>query len=216
MEEQELKDLWRSYDKKLDTLLEVNFRQLKELQTQKAKTKINSFVINQVVGIILGVIWIGFLFMLVYYSLGKNIYFTVSVALIGVFNVIAVAAYIRHVIMIKQININDNITEAQKKLAKVQSSFNNVGRFLILQTPFYCTFYLSNEMILNGDATFWIIQIPVTLFFTFISIWLYKNLTYENIHKKWVRIMMDSFGGKTMRKAMEFLKEIEDFKKVNG
>jgi len=42
--------------------------------------------------------------------------------------------------------------------------------------------------------------------------YLYNKLTSENIRIKWVRAFTEGFGGKKLRKAMEFMNEIEDYK----
>ena len=42
---------------------------------------------------------------------------------------------------------------------------------------------------------------------------LFKTLTHKNIHRKWVRNFMESFGGKKLSAAMEFLNDIEEYQK---
>lgn len=211
MEELEIKQLWQQYDKRLEESLRINKQIIREMQTQKAESKINSFQIRQVVGLILGIFWVIFLGFLVVNTL-NNLYFAISVGLIMLFNIFAIAVYIRNLELLSQINITDNITDSQQKLATIQSSLINVGRILILQTPFYCTFYYSNELVAHAGTLFWLIQLVALSFFTGLSIYLYRTLTYKNIHRKWVRNIIGSFGGKTLTKAMEFLNEIEDYR----
>ena len=182
------------------------------MQTMKAERKLHSFVRNQYTGIILGISWIAILTFLVYHG-RNNIFFFISIGTIALLNCYAVIAYIWHVIMIKQINIAGSITETQRQLAKVQSSFNLVGRILILQSPLYCTFWYTEALVQNGGALFWIIQLIIVSAFTVVSVYLFRTLTGKNIHKKWVKAIMESFGGKTLTKAMEFLNEIEAFEK---
>ncbi|WP_316791503.1 hypothetical protein [Pedobacter frigoris] len=211
MEELDIKQLWSSYDAKLERSLALNLRVMKELQTQKAEHKLRAFRKNQVIGVILGVVWIAFLVFLVVNTL-DNIYFVISVGFIILFNVFATFAYIRHIVMLAEVNIEDSITESQRKITEIQSSFTNVGRILVLQTPFYCTFWYNQELVANAGIGFWLIQLVIVSFFTFGSIFLFKKLTYKNIHVKWVKAALESFGGKTLTKAMEFLNEIEEYK----
>ena len=128
------------------------------------------------------------------------------------FNIFAVAAYIRHLALLDQINIADSITQTQQKLSRIQASLNNVGRILILQAPLYCTFYYSDEMVAHAGTLFWLIQFVVVTFFVVVSVYLYRTLTMKNMHRKWVRRIMESFGGKTLMRAMEFVNEIEEYK----
>ena len=146
MNEQELKSIWQSYDKKIDKILEINKQQLQAIQTQKAETNIQSFKRNHTIVMVLGSVWVLFLGFLLY-NIRHNIYFTISVGLIMLFNVFAVALYLRHIIILGQINIAESITETQRKLALVHTSYSQVGRVLLLQTPLYCTFYYSDALI---------------------------------------------------------------------
>nr|WP_294874671.1 hypothetical protein [uncultured Pedobacter sp.] len=211
MEELDIKQLWSSYDAKLERSLALNLKVIKELQTQKAEHKLRSFRRNQVTGVVLGVIWIAFLVFLLVNTL-HNIYFVISVGFIILFNVFATAAYIRHLVMLAEVNIDDSVTDSQRKITEIQSSFTNVGRILVLQAPFYCTFWYNNDLVANAGIGFWLIQVVIVSFFTFISIFLFKKLTYKNRHIKWVKAALESFGGKTLTKAMEFLNEIEEYK----
>jgi len=211
MEERDIKQLWNSFDVQLERSLALNLRMLTELQTQKAENKLRSFRRNQITGVVLGVIWIAFLVFLVVNTL-HNIYFVISVGFIILFNVFATAAYIRHLVLLSEVDIEDSVTESQRKITKIQSSFNNIGRILVLQAPFYCTFWYNNDLVANAGMGFWLIQLVIVSFFTFISIFLFRKLTYKNVHIKWVKAALESFGGKTLTKAMEFLDEIEQYK----
>jgi len=55
------------------------------------------------------------------------------------------------------------------------------------------------------------IQVLVTGLFTYLAYWLYKNLTVQNAHKKWVRMLINGSGEKRVMKVMEFYNEIEEF-----
>ena len=212
MEESDIKQLWHAYETKLEKSLQLNYKIIREVQGQKADDKIRSFKKNQVFGVIGGILWILLLVYLVFHAL-NNIYFVVSVGLIAVFNIFAVGTYIRHLAILDQLNITDSITAAQQKLAVIQASLNNVSRLMILQAPLYCTFWYNQDLVENGGLTFWLINLAVVGFFVAASIYLFKTLTYKNIHRKWVKGFIESFGGKQLSKAMEFLNEIDEYKK---
>ena len=211
MEELEIKQLWQAYDLKLEKSLQLNQKIIREIQTQKADNNINSFRRNQVFGVVAGILWIALLVFLILHAL-NNIYFVISVGLIALFNIFAVTAYIRHLALLSQVNIQDSVTGAQQKLSAIQSSLNNVGRILILQAPLYCTFWYNNELVKHGGATFWVINLVIVSGFVVLSVYLFRKLTYKNVHIKWVKAFIESFGGKQLTNAMEFLKEIEEYK----
>jgi hypothetical protein len=212
MEESMIRQLWHEYDLKLEKNLQLNYKIIREIQTQKAENNISSFKRNQVAGVVVGILWI---LLLVFLTIAgrKNIYFAGSMGLIALFNIFAVATYIRHLALLSQVNISDNITGAQQKLATIQSSLNNEGRILILQAPLWCTFWYSQQLVDHGGTIFWLINLTVVCLFIILSVYLYKKLTYRNIHIKWVKAFIEGFGGKKLTKAMEFLNEIKEYQK---
>jgi hypothetical protein len=213
MEDVTLKALWKAQDEKLDKAMQLNMYLLESIQKQKAESKLNSLAKFKLWAVILGVVWILFLGMLIYGNQLQNIYFTVSASMILIFTLLAVIVYIKHIGLIRAMDYSQSITDTQKKLSKLQASTFN-ARFLLLQTPFYTTWFWSNEMIESSGIKFWLISVPVALIFTLLAIWLYRNLTPENMHKKWVNVLINSTPEHTsVIKAMDFLAEIEEFKK---
>jgi len=212
MEELDLKNAWQSYDKKLDQLLEVNFQQLKELKTLKAKSKISSFKRDHIFVMLAGVAWVCFLGFFLYFIRG-NTYFSISVGLIFLFNVFAVALYLRHIIILSQINFTDSITETQRKLVQVYTSYVQVGRVLLLQTPFYCTWWYTEELVQNGGLAFWTIQFVIVALLTGVSVYMFRKLSLKNKSGNWVKRTDKFFGSEKLQNAIAFLEEIKEFKK---
>ena len=67
-------------------------------------------------------------------------------------------------------------------------------------------------MIQDSVVKFCFIAVPITLLFTVLTIWLYKNLTPENMHKKWVKYLINNDSERMpILKAQHFLNEIEKF-----
>jgi hypothetical protein len=214
MNELELKTIWQSYDKKIDRILEINKQQLYALQTEKAESKIRSFIKGHTATMLLGIIWIAFLAFLVYHSLDK-IYFSVSVGLLIVFNIFAVIAYIRHIAILSSVSIAESITETQRKIALVRTSDNWVGRILLLQTPLYCTWWYTEDLVQNGSVFFWTMNIITVALLTAAAVFLFIKLSPNNQSAKWIRWTDKFFGSEKLIKTSEFLKEIEEYKKEN-
>lgn len=212
MEEPDIKQLWQAYDLKLEQSLRLNQQIMRGLQTQKAEDNIGAFKRNQIAGLISGILWIGILVFFTFHS-GGNLYFACSIGLIAVFNIFAVAAYVRHLALLDGINITDSVTESQRKLATIQTSLSNVGRIMLLQTPLWFTPWYNQSMIDGAAAWFWVINLFVIALVVILSIYLFQKLSYKNIHIKWVKAFNESFGGKKLTRAMEFLKDIEEYKR---
>ena len=214
MEEMELKSIWNAYDKKLERSLKLNLRIFEDMQTGKAKSKLNALLSIKVGGVVIGILWTLFLGLLVYGVNFKNLWFSGSVALIMIFTLIAIVNYIDHIMLINRIDYTDSITDTQTKLAELQVSTIYTTRFAWLQLPFYTTFFWNNNWVTEGDKGFWLIAFPITVLFILLAIWLYKNIVPGNLHKTWMKkLMMMGMEYKYALSASELLQEIEDFKK---
>jgi hypothetical protein len=207
-----LKNLWKAQDEKLNRTMKQHLFIIELMQKQKAQSKLNGLARLKLVAVILGVLWTLFLGILIYGNQLRNIYFTVSVGMIMLITIAAIIAYIRHIVLIRELDYSQSITDTQKKLARLQAStFRN--RFILLQTPFYTTFFWSTEMIQSSVTKFCLIAIPITLLFTLVTIWLYKNLTPLKMHKKWVSYLLKNDPEQApVLQAQKFLNEIEEFK----
>jgi hypothetical protein len=221
MEDITLQNMWAAYDRQLEESKVLNLqswalnRQAFEMmQTQKAQSKLNRLATFKTRAVVLGVIWAAFLCFLVFYKISwQGIFFNISAGMIALFTILAIVTYIKHIVLIRQIDESGSIVETQQKLAELQSSTIRIVRILWLQMPFYTTFYLTPATFVYGGITAWVITIVTTGLFTLAAIWLYKNINYSNRHKKWFKILFGSIEWTAVIKAMEYLEEVEQFKK---
>jgi len=212
MEDILLKELWKAQDAKLERSLELNMLLLSTMQKDRARTKLDKLARFKSTAFFLGVLWCAFLALLIYGNGFKNIWFEASVIAILLFNVFACVAYLRQVAFIKKLDYSDSIINTQKKLAGLQVSTINTTRILMLQAPFYTTWFYTTDLVLH-DLKFQLISIPITLLFVISSLWLYKKMTIENMNKKWLRSFMNLGPEyRSVTEARDFLQEIETFK----
>lgn len=224
MNDTELKNLLESYNHQLEEAKVLNLQSwvlnmqcFETLQKQKAKSKLKSLSNFKIVAVILGILWILFLAYLLYFSMQMpKIFFVISAGAILVVTLIAVVVYLHHILLIHKINNSENVLKTQETIARLQLSTLNITRILFLQAPFYCTFWWNMEMIKNSPYSFWLISFPIALLFMLASLWLYKNISIKNAHKKWFKILFNSPEWKSLIKANNFLQEIESFKKEKG
>ncbi len=224
MEDIELKNMWKEYDRKIEEskILNLqswvlNLQAFEYIKTEKAKSKLNALSSQKKWMIALGFTWVLFLVFLVVNSLEvSKIFFVVSTGSIAIFSILAIITYIRHIILINEIDNSDSLVEAQQKTALLQTSTLKIVRILFLQSPFYTTFFWSPQMITGNWVAFWTISFPVTLFFIWISVWLYRNISFRNANKKWFRLLFAGSEWTSVTKAMKYLNEIDEFKKERG
>ena len=221
MEEAQLNQLLASYNQQLEEAKVLNlqswvlnYKCFETMQTQKAKSKLRNLVSFKIIAIVIGILWVSFLGYLLYYSLEMSkIFFVISAGAIILITSAAIFVYAYHIVLINQINNSESVLKTQETIARLQLSTINIVRILFLQAPFYCTFWWSTKIIKESLPTFWLISVPVALLFTIGSIWLYKNISLKNMHKKWFKILFNSPEWTTLSKAAAFLEEIDNFKK---
>lgn len=218
MENTELFNIWKEQNAKIEKSLAINKLLLKDTIGRKAESSLKELVKFKTTGIIAFV----FYFLLLGYSLfyavsnysSANNYFIISVSIIALINIKGFADYIKHLSWTKKINYDGSVVEIQKDLSKLQLSIINHAKIMCLQFPFFTTFYLSDNWFPQDVGLVYILfQVILTGSFIYFSFWLYKNHKPENMEKKWFRKLIAGSGGKSVAKAIEFYKEIEEFEK---
>jgi hypothetical protein len=224
MNDIELKDLLASYNHKLEEARALNLQSwvlnlecFETLQQQKAKSNLKSLINFKMVAVVLGILWVSFLGFLFFHSLEiSKIFFLISTGAIMLITSAAIIVYVYHIVLINKINNSENVLKTQETIAHLKLSTINITRILFLQAPFYCTFWWSISFIVDAPLSFWLISFPVALAFTFASIWLWKNISMKNVHKKWFKVLFNSPEWNSLIKANNFLEEINNFRKENG
>jgi len=219
MEDIELINLWKDYDRKIEEsrILNlqswvVNLKTFEYLQAHKAKTRLHSLSSFKTRAVILGIVWNLFLGVLLAGNHFKNIYFSVSLTMLLLFGILAVAGYIRQIVLIREIAYDESITAVQAKLSELQASTIHIIRLLWLQMPFYTTWFWNEEWISQHTSNFLLTGVPGTIFFTLLALWLYRNISYKNVHKKWFGLLLGK-DWTSVKKAVDYLEEIGEFKR---
>lgn len=222
MENIELIGIWKEQNAKIEKTLAINKLLLKETIAQKTESSLKGLVQLTTAGIIAFVFYLLLLGYALFYAISNyssaSNYFIVSVSAIALINLKGFTDYIKHLAWTKNINYNGSVMEIQKQLSKLQLSIINHSRIMILQLPFWTTFYLSNNWFPKDVGVGWpyiILQVVITSAFVYLSYWLYKEHKPENLNKKWFRNLIAGSGGKSVEKAIEFYKEMEEFEKEN-
>ncbi len=212
MEDLALKNIWNSYDNVLEKSINLNTHLLEELQKQKIRFSFRSLLHAKIFGLLIGIVCI-FGAAWVLFNFHTQIIFTVSLGMIFIFNFIATIGYSRHIFLIAHLNFSKSIANTQKKLATLQAAIIRHFRILCLQLPFYVTIFIPDVLLKEGSITYWTVQAIVIALFTVAAIWLYRNISYKNMHKKWLKKLLEGDGGTTVSKAIAFIEEIEEFKR---
>jgi len=223
MDDLELSELWKQYDQKVENARILNLQSwvlhlqtYEYLQTEKVRSRLNAVSRWKKWMITLGLLWVFFLVFLIVHSLAwSKIFFIVSVAAILGFNIYAVIVYIYHTVLISEIDNSESLIEVQEKTARLKASTLQGTRVLFLQTPFYATFFWNFQWMRESPASFWLAAFPVALLLAGAAFWLYRNIHPGNSDKQWFRLLFSGREWTSVIRALDYLKEIEEYKKDN-
>lgn len=220
MEETQLKELWQSSNAKLEQSIKITAQLAEEITKIKVHTLLSSIKPVKLLAVVSGLLWVGFgsfisinLFINVYKEINPFFLFSYSIQLI--ITALALVIYIYQTVLIYNADISDSVIVTQLKLTQLKSSSLWIAKLLFLQLPLWTTFYWNKHMILNGNVILWILQIVITLSFTFMALWLFYNIKYENKDKKWFKLIFRGKEWDAVIKAIEINKNIKEFKREN-
>jgi hypothetical protein len=214
MEDTAMINLWKSYDRKLEEVLLFSRKNAEELTRIKVRSFLTSMTPIKIFTIITGILWAGFIDVLLVGTFAvASPFFLVSLGIQVTLTKLAIGVYLYQLILIHRVDISEPILATQEKIARLQSSTIWVTRLLFLQLPIWTTFYLSKGMFVYGNTFLIILQVFITLLFTFMAVWLFLNIKYENRDKKWFRLIFKGKEWDPMIKSMELLGQIHEYGK---
>ena len=113
MSTDEFQQIWKAYDAKLEKSLQLNLRLLREVQSQKAKSVLRSFIASRTIGIVIGILYL-LLLVLAFWYVRTQPVMAVSFAVFIICTVIAIGKYMQEIGIIRGISYGDNIVETQR------------------------------------------------------------------------------------------------------
>ena len=226
MEDSELKKLWQSYDQKLEEakLLNMqswalNLQSFEMMQSHKAKSRLASLRWLRIIEMIIHIVTLFYLGSFLFKHFFEP-WFAIAAVVLMLFFIVAFSNCIKQLVIIMQIKYSENILDIQQKLTLLQSHITDYIRLTFLCMPTYLAYptigfkALYGIDIITAFSRNWLIsQIIFSLLLIPVCAWLYRQISYKNIHKKWVKYTIEKSAGSSVSEAMQFIREIEDFKK---
>lgn len=217
MEDAALINLWKSYDKKLEEVLTINKKHTEEITQMKIHTFLSSMKPLKIFAIVVGILWVGFVDVLILnlFSVASS-FFLISAGIQVILTKVAIGIYLYQLVLMQQVDTNQPVVATQHKLAQLKSSTLWVARLLFLQLPLWTTFFWSEGIFTSGNLPYLVINGAITLLFTYVAFWLFFNIKFENRDKKWFRLIFNGKEWTPVIKSMELLREIEDYQKESS
>jgi len=214
MEDNEILQVWKNYDRKLEENLLLSRQNATAITALKVQSFLASMKPLKIFTIVAGVLWVGLLDVLIVSLFHiASPFFLVSAILLTILNKLAIGIYLYQLILLHQADITEPVLATQEKIARLKSSTLWVARLLFLQLPLWTTFYWNKSMLENGSMGLFIIQALVTGVFIFIAVWLFINIRYRNRNKKWFGFIFNGKEWSPLMKSMEVLSQLEEYKK---
>lgn len=212
MEEREIFNLWKSYEQKVTESLVLNRKNTADITGLKVQSLLSSMKPIKILTIVVGILWVLFVdTLIINLFFIANPVFLISAGIQVLLTKLAIGIYIYQLVLIQQVDLHGPILATQAKLTELKSSTIWVARLLFLQLPVWTTFYWNKSMLENGNMALYLFQIAVTLSFTYLAIWLFRNIKYENRDKKWFQLIFNGKEWTPVIKSMELYREIEAF-----
>ena len=212
MEDLEMLNIWKSYDKKLEDSLLLNRQNAREITRMKVQSLISSMTPVKIFTLVTGILWVAFLDVLIINLFHfASPFFLVSAIILTLLNKLAIGIYLYQIIIIHQVDISEPIFSTQERIASLKSSTIWITRILFLQLPVWTTFYLNKNLTIDTDLAYWVINGVITMTFTYVAIWLFFKIKYENRNKKWFNLIFNGREWYPVIKSMELLDQIKEY-----
>ncbi|MFC3879708.1 hypothetical protein ACFOSV_05955 [Algoriphagus namhaensis] len=220
MNDQDIFTLWKSQDQKIEAIMAINAKLLKDQISQKAKKALGGLKAEKITGIVFGSVYLVILGALV--SLGvmsgnfSGNYFLWSVTAIFLINLKIFSDYIRHLVMSLKIDFSGPVAEIQPQLIELRLSLIRSVGYVGLQLPFYSTLHLHSSWFPDqANLAGIIIQSVITLSFTAVAIWIFVKFRPENSNQKTVKWLMSLAGIKEVDRSLAQLEELNQLELSN-
>lgn len=214
MEHKDIVTLWRFYDESLKESLALNTKNAEDITRLKVQSFLSSMKPKKIFTILVGIVWVGFIdLLLVKLFHIASPFFLVSMGIQVLLTKLAIIVYLYQLILIDQTDISEPILATQERIARLKSSTLWVTRLLFLQFPVWTTFFLSKNMLVNANGWWLALQLVITAAFTYVGLWFFFNIKYENKDKKWFRLIFRGKEWDPVMKSMELLGQIREYKK---
>jgi hypothetical protein len=217
MNELELKKLWQTTNDKLEENFVINKKNTEDITRVKVHSILGSMKPIKIFTLLVGILWVGIgvialssIYLNAFSEANKFFLFSATVQVL--LTAIALLIYVYQLTKIYQVDVSDPILRTQKKLAKLKISTLWAARIMFLQLPVWTTFWWNETMLTDWSFLQWSILLLCTGSFTFLAIWLFLNIKYENRNKKWFKLIFNGKEWSPLMKSMELLEQINEYK----
>ena len=215
MNDTDLKYLWQAGNEQIAINQKSDKTSLDNLTKRNVSHFLSSMKPIKIFTLLVGLLWVlGIGYVLLKLTIDAydqvSLYFLYSAYFQVMLTAVAAILYIIQLSTLYSIDFNKPVAILQKTLINLKASTLNVTKILILQLPFWTTFYWNESMFKNGTLPLFILQGAVTISFTCLAIWLFFNLKYENADKWWFKLLLQGKEWEPLITSIGILNDMEE------
>lgn len=214
MEHIELQNIWKSYDDKLQSVLTLNKEIAIDLSRQKLDRQIAKLNRPKWAGVLIGIPYTVVLIGIAITAAFSNAYFVaIGFGSIALIMAIVIGNYFYQLNLISEIRTSDDVLLTQEHLSKLRISSFNALNFAIFQLPFWSVCWISIEALKSSPYIYGGVNLIVFLVLTFISFWLFRQLSYTHKESKIRDFFLSGNEWEPLTKSAEILEQIKEYEK---
>lgn len=218
---EQLKNVWATYDKKLNQHLQLNQQILREIKLDKVKSGMRGLMLMRTVEALAF-----FLIVIALWSFIVNNFSassaTISAAVLTLFATVGLAGNIGQIVLANTIDYSRSITTIQKQLEEMKLHNLRFFKLIMFSAPFYMAYiFLGFQLFFGVDlyavadqGWFWA-NLVVSVGMLIAVLWFNQQMSSQHPRYGWIRRLVAEVGGKKVVKGISFLREIREFEKVD-
>ncbi len=215
MNDTDLKYLWQTSNEQIAISQKSDKTSLDYLTKRNVSHFLSSMKPIKIFTLLVGLLWVFSIgYVLIKLTINAydqvSLYFLYSAYFQVMLTAMAVIFYLIQLSTLYSIDFNNPVVILQKTLISLKASTLNVTRILILQLPFWTTFYWNESMFKNGTLPLFILQGAVTISFTYLAIWLFFHLKIENADKWWFKLLLQGKEWEPLITSIVILNDMEE------
>jgi len=212
MKEEEILNLWKSYDQKLNHVLDINNTLAQDITRIKVINRLSSMGRIKWIMLFISIPYIILLYTLVFIGFkAGGVFFTLGFGIIALIMSIITGVYIYHLYLIGQIDKSDEVIDVQRSLAKLRISSFNVARLAIFQIPFWSLCWISMDALKNSIIIYGTTNILIFSILCYFSYWLYQNMNLNNSNSKVNKFFFSGPEWDPIIRSYDLISQLEEY-----
>jgi hypothetical protein len=213
MNDNELMNIWKSHDQKLEKILVLNKTLVYDVTKAKVGQILGGMRGVKKVFLIMAIPYTALLYLLTFLGFQANAFFvTFGFGSIGFIMSAMIIGYIYHLQLINSVDRVYDVVTVQKKIADLKISSFNMVRLSIVQIPFWSICWISLEALKTSPILYGGINLIVLIVLIYLTHWLYNNLDPKNPKSKVAKVFLSGAEWEPIEKASAILDQLKDLK----